>query len=209
MPQAPLPLETLARVWGGGAAGGGGGGGGAEEAAYVFEMQGVVKLATLKDGSVWVMASPEHLAHVCAAHADALPELHAGVLAAFEGGGGGGARVHPLDFQNDGYIMLAVAHHLVGAGRLDDLRALLTSPAWLEAKLHLYGVAPVVDDFRKYLQAAEDPLVKLVLQAFQMSVPTCMQRPALPIMRRQLVLRTMAAAAAGPHAEWFAREAFG
>jgi hypothetical protein len=45
--------------------------------------------------------------------------------------------------------MLAVAHHLVGAGRLPQLQALLTSPSWLEVKLHLYGVAPVVDDFRK------------------------------------------------------------
>jgi hypothetical protein len=45
--------------------------------------------------------------------------------------------------------MLAIAHHLVGARRLGQLRDLLTSPAWLEVKLHLYGVGPVVDDFRK------------------------------------------------------------
>jgi hypothetical protein len=47
----------------------------------------------------------------------------------------------------------------------------------------------------RYLQRDQSPLVKLVLQAFQMSVPSCMQRSLLPIMRRQLVLRTMAAAA--------------
>jgi hypothetical protein len=50
----------------------------------------------------------------------------------------------------------------------------------------------------RYLQASgQDALVKLVLQAFQMSVPACMSRSLLPMMRRQLVLRTMAAAAAG------------
>lgn len=37
-------------------------------------------------------------------------------------------------------------------------------------------------------------MVKLVLQAFQMSVPCCLTRSLLPMMRRQLVLRTMAAA---------------
>jgi hypothetical protein len=29
-----------------------------------------------------------------------------------------------------------------------QVRALLTDPAWLEVKLHCYGVAVVVDDFR-------------------------------------------------------------
>jgi hypothetical protein len=47
--------------------------------------------------------------------------------------------------------MLALAHHLAGAGRLVQLKELLTSPSWLEVKLHLYGVAPVVDDFRKWV----------------------------------------------------------
>lgn len=205
--------------------------------------QGVVKTAQLKDGSVWVMASPDHIAFLASAHQSELPALHGSVLAAFEAGGGaapeaaapsgggGGAEggVHPMDFQvgpllnspvlasllgaggptlvraylgalgracrcrppagpiggarrkksraragrrvadstspenarpnvdrrnpncpqNDGYIMLAIAHHLVGARRLGQLRDLLTSPAWLEVKLHLYGVGPVVDDFRK------------------------------------------------------------
>jgi hypothetical protein len=33
-----------------------------------------------------------------------------------------------------------------------QVRALLIDPAWLEVKLHCYGVAVVVDDFRSYLQ---------------------------------------------------------
>jgi hypothetical protein len=33
-----------------------------------------------------------------------------------------------------------------------QVRALLIDPAWLEVKLHCYGVAVVVDDFRNYLQ---------------------------------------------------------
>lgn len=42
-------------------------------------------------------------------------------------------------------------HHLVGAGRLGELKALLASPGWLERKLHSYGTASVVADFRRHL----------------------------------------------------------
>jgi hypothetical protein len=33
-----------------------------------------------------------------------------------------------------------------------QVRLLLMDPSWLEVKLHCYGVAAVVDDFRSYLQ---------------------------------------------------------
>jgi hypothetical protein len=33
-----------------------------------------------------------------------------------------------------------------------QVRQLLTDPSWLEVKLHCYGVAAVVDDFRSFLQ---------------------------------------------------------
>jgi hypothetical protein len=42
-----------------------------------------------------------------------------------------------------------MTHHLVGGERLTELHDLLAEPAWLEAKLHAYGVAPVVQDFRR------------------------------------------------------------
>lgn len=35
-----------------------------------------------------------------------------------------------------------------------QVRSLLIDPAWLEVKLHCYGVAVVVDDFRSYLQVS-------------------------------------------------------
>jgi len=34
-------------------------------------------------------------------------------------------------------------------------RRLLLDPSWLEVKLHCYGVAAVVDDFRTYLQQVQ------------------------------------------------------
>ncbi len=43
----------------------------------------------------------------------------------------------------------AMAHHVLEAHQAPLLRALLCEPSWLEAKLHAYGIAPVVADFRK------------------------------------------------------------
>ena len=43
-----------------------------------------------------------------------------------------------------------------------QVRALLIDPAWLEVKLHCYGVAVVVDDFRSYLQVKELCLIAVL-----------------------------------------------
>lgn len=56
------------------------------------------------------------------------------------------------DVADDGYIMQNAGHHLVHIPRLVELRQLLMRPAWLEAKLHSYGVASVVADFRRASQ---------------------------------------------------------
>lgn len=49
------------------------------------------------------------------------------------------------------FVAQNAGHHLVGAGRLGELKALLASPGWLERKLHSYGTASVVADFRRHL----------------------------------------------------------
>lgn len=91
-----------------------------------------------------------------AAHAALLPQYHAAVLDVYRTPPGHtGAPVAPAQFINDGYILLSIAHHLLGAGRLQELRELLVNPAWLEVKLHCYGVAALVEDFRRYLQVRE------------------------------------------------------
>lgn len=46
-------------------------------------------------------------------------------------------------------VLQNVGHHLVGAGRLEELKQLLASPGWLERKLHSYGTASAVADFRR------------------------------------------------------------
>ena len=54
------------------------------------------------------------------------------------------------DVLDDGYFMQNVGHHLVTAKHFRDLKKLLINAAWLESKLHSYGVASVVADYRRY-----------------------------------------------------------
>jgi hypothetical protein len=51
------------------------------------------------------------------------------------------------------------------------------------------------------VQVEQDPLVKLVLQAFQMSLSCCMERTEVPMMQRQLLLRMQGAARRVPEAQ--------
>lgn len=71
-------------------------------------------------------------------------QTHTHLLEEYAGGGADSL----ADIPDDGYIMQNVGHHLVHIQRLQDLRQLLLRPAWLECKLHSYGVASVVADFR-------------------------------------------------------------
>ncbi|GFR44231.1 hypothetical protein Agub_g5422 [Astrephomene gubernaculifera] len=199
-PDTPVPLEVLARLWRAG---------GEEEAAELarcFAACGILRLASLEDGSCWALPAPAHVAHAAAVWPGAVAAVHGQLLEAYCGGrGGGGGALEGL--RDDGYIIQALSHHLVGAGRLDSLRQLLMNPGWLEAKLHAYGVGAVVRDFRRYLQEAandsEAADVKLLLQAFQLSLGAAMAHPAARMMREQMLARLMAVAERGRLKDWF------
>jgi hypothetical protein len=169
--------------------------------------------------------------------------------------------LRPAELQDDGYILNSLGHHLFWAQRLDELAALLADPRWLELKLHGYGVAAVVADYRRcgprrrccarfwrgaalrvalhcaercagtlllgaaarprasagplippadaarpppppapspgrrYLTAREDPLIKALLQALQMSLSCCTQHPTVPMLWSQMLNRSIALAA--------------
>ena len=87
----------------------------------------------------------EHLAALTAAQ-PRQPALHAALLDAYIEGRPAGIAAVP----DDGYIMQNAGHHLVAAGRINALKSLLASPGWLERKLHSYGTAAVVSDFRRF-----------------------------------------------------------
>lgn len=65
-----------------------------------------------------------------------------------------GGQQHLESVPDDGYILQNVGHHLVVAKRFQELKRLLTNAAWLESKLHSYGVASVVADYRRSTPAA-------------------------------------------------------
>ncbi|KXZ46882.1 hypothetical protein GPECTOR_39g376 [Gonium pectorale] len=199
-PDTPVPLEVLRRLWSCGS------GEAALALARAFAASGILRLASLEDGSCWALPAPQHVAHAAAAWPDRVASCHGRLLEAY---GRRGETEVPLEgLRDDGYIIQALSHHLVGAGRLADLKSLLMNPGWLEAKLHAYGVGAVVRDFRRFLQEAETDEaslhVKLMLQAFQLSLGAAMEHPAVRMMREQMLARLMAVAAAGQLRDWYA-----
>ncbi len=73
-----------------------------------------------------------------------MPRVHEELLQSYSAG-----QRQLADVQDDGYFMQNVGHHLVAAKHLRGLKKLLTNTAWLESKLHSYGVASVVADYRR------------------------------------------------------------
>ena len=78
--------------------------------------------------------------------APAGPALHAQLLDRYLADSGG---ADLSDVADDGYFLQAVGYHAMAAGRLFALERLLCNPIWLEHKLHSYGVASIVADFRR------------------------------------------------------------
>ena len=76
-----------------------------------------------------------------------MQRVHENLLEAYRGSG----CLSLADVPDDGYIMQNAGHHLLHTKQLDGLKELLMRPAWLECKLHSYGVASVVADFRQVL----------------------------------------------------------
>ncbi|GLI67543.1 hypothetical protein VaNZ11_011767 [Volvox africanus] len=196
----PVPMEVLGRLWRSPSS----------EAtlgtARAFASLGILRLASLEDGSCWALPAPQHVAHAAAVWPDMVTKVHKQLVEAYSRRG-----TVALDaLRDDGYIIQALSHHLVGSGQLDSLRRLLMNPGWLEAKLHAYGVGAVVRDFRRFLQEAvseEEALgVKLLLQAFQLSLGAAMEHPTARMLREQMLARLMAVAAGGRLKDWFAEQ---
>ncbi|KAG2488814.1 hypothetical protein HYH03_012613 [Edaphochlamys debaryana] len=194
----PVPVEVLAKLWKSESTDE------ALEHCRALAAAGILRLATLEDGSRWALPAPPHLGHALACWPGAVALAHGQLLDGYTRGGA----VALEALRDDGYIVQALSHHLVGCGRLDALRRLLMNPVWLEAKLHAYGVGAVVRDFRRYLSEVEADApstldVKLLLQAFQLSLGAAMEHPQARMMREQMLARLMAVAATGRLKDWF------
>eukprot|EP00891_Asterochloris_glomerata_P002441 jgi/Astpho2/2441/Aster-05689 len=176
----PLPMTMLVKLWRVS------GEQDAEATANLMEQGGIMRVACLYDGSAWALVDSGHLKHLQGASWSSIPDVHADLLDDYMEG-----FEQLADVPDDGYIMQNAGHHLVGAKRLWDLKKLISSPTWLETKLHSYGVASVVADFRRFLMVRTDEEVKLLLEALQMSVSSCMQMPDVAMLRSQMLARLM------------------
>ncbi len=192
----PAPLSMLAVLWGT-----------RDDAESVLERlshAGVAKVARFPDGALWCLPKSNVLKRL---HSSILPEsyiasLHRYVVSCYkesvEGGHGSLACV-----DDDGYIMSNLCHHLI-AGRMDETaRALLLDPDWLERKLRVCSAAAVVNDFRRYLMFCSlDSDVKLVLEAFQMSLGVLTKNPVRGLVRSQLIGRLLVAPLSAQGKAW-------
>jgi hypothetical protein len=152
----------------------------------------VLRVAVIDDGTTWCLISAEQLETVQLIYADALPQYHAELMDSYcHQMGSGGLQTVP----DDGYIFQHMSHHLIHGNRVNVMRQLLTEPIWIEAKLHAYGAASVVQDFRRYLGARpDDSDVKLILQAVMLCIGCCMENPGHAMLRQQMLARLMSVA---------------
>lgn len=101
--------------------------------------------------------------------AEDLPAVHADVIEACRPGGGGDTLPSWSDLPaSEEYLWRHLAHHLLGAGRDEELRALLLDGAWLRGKLEATDVNAALGD---YGTLDADPLAGRVGAALRLSAP--------------------------------------
>ncbi|HRF96191.1 MAG TPA: hypothetical protein PLZ51_13390, partial [Aggregatilineales bacterium] len=70
------------------------------------------------------------------------------------------------------YAWRFYAYHLMGANRLAELRPLLVSYRWLDAKLHATDPKALMDDCTIWLTQGKDETIRLIRSALDMSANT-------------------------------------
>ena len=179
--QTPAPASMLARLW---------------KLSYdktlmllkEFASSGVLNIAVLPNGETWALPQPQPLQLVQSACQETCVAYHSRLLDAYLKSADG-SKSNIASIADDGYIVANIGHHLIGARRISTLQSLLLDPAWLDKKLVACGPGAVVADFRRYLLINNERDVKVVLEAFQMSVGlVASHRPAgVPGLLRCLI----------------------
>lgn len=208
-PQTPAPVSMLALLWRK-----------SPEDTEALLMQlaslGIVKVAHLPDGKVWGLPQqkPLHIfQEVFEAEISSFNQLLVKSYAEDCQKRRGLEPSEITDIQlaetlayvrNDGYIITNLSYHLISAKMAGVARSLLLNPDWLERKFIAAGPYGVVSDFRRYLNMHPDKDVKLVLEAFQMSVGILNDHRIPGLLRCQLVGRLMVAPLTQAGKEWLA-----
>lgn len=196
-PQTPAPTALLELLWNPRSP---------EDVIRVLKVlaaSGIVNIARLPTGQIWALPLEQHLQFLQVACKDTAQDYHARLVDAYAAKGQQDAALPLATAPDDGYFLANIGYHLVGAGRLDTARALLFEPLFLERKLKACSAAAVVADFRRYLLARPEQGIKLVLEAFQMSVGLVQSYPQVPGLLRSLIVgRLMTAPLPPDMQEW-------
>lgn len=167
---------------------------------------GVVNIARLPTGHVWALPLEQHLQFLQVACKDTAADYHARLVDAYAAKGHQDAAVPLSSVPDDGYFLANIGYHLIGAGRLDTAQALLFDPIFLERKLKACSAAAVVADFRRYLLVRPERGIKLVLEAFQMSVGLVQSYPQVPGLLRSLIVGRLLTAPLPPNMQTWLKQ---
>ena len=171
----------------------------AESAAMVMQSKKILKVAVLEDGTFWCMMNADHASKLKEKMRDQLPAMHSRLINLYRQGFQDLALV-----PDDNYFVQNIAYHLTQAERLEELASLLSDAIWLETKLRSYGTGPVVADFRRYFGCQENPVLTLMLRAFQVSANGSLDYSSLYVLKEQMLGRLMVAARENPGImEWY------
>lgn len=208
-PHTPAPASMLSRLWVTSHAG-------VDVVLHAFAELAIVNIAKLPNGEVWGLPHAQHLHLLKAACKDRVQKgYHSRLIDSYIGidspqifdvmQSSPALQAKALaSISDDGYIVANMAYHLAGCERHDAARALVMDPSWLERKAMSHGIASVVSDFRRYLLYKPDSDIKLILEAFQMSIGSV--RPyvqSVPgILRCAMVGRLMTVPLTAAMEEW-------
>ena len=210
-PETPAPLSMLRKLWNSPSMSA------AEDMMFSLAKLDLLKMAHLPDGNIWGLPQCNFLQIIQMKLEDHLMAFHRHLIQSYvsemwkngqlvEKGSdetlpsldqilGNDALLKSvfMSMDDDGYIVTNLVYHLFSAQMDTTVKALLCCPDWLEKKFMSLGPAPVVSDFRRYLMFYHDPDIRLILEAFQMSVGVLMKNPVRGLLRSQITGRLLVA----------------
>lgn len=213
-PQTPAPASTLAKLWG------------IDEREIppmlsIMASKSVISVAQLPTGQLWALPQAQRLELLHLACGNVAAKYHARLVDAYTAHAGpylerqeerdeNGSEAEAkalADAPDDGYSLANMGHHVMGANRASTMKSLLLDPGWLDRKLKASGPAAVVADFRRYLLFAPERDVKLVLEAFQMSVGLAVAHANVPgLLRCVMAGRLMTAPLSSNMQSWVSQQ---
>jgi len=208
-PQTPAPACMLRLLWGLQDAQE------TEKTMMSLASLDLIKVAHLPDGQIWGLPQPKPMEILQQLFCHEAPLYHGVLIRAYATYSRNFNRLPNKELDerelsrllaivpNDGYVVPNLSFHLIAARFEKVARRLLLNPSWLERKFSETGGSGVVSEFRRYLSIVSDRDIKLILQAFEMSVGALTEyRDISGLLRSQMVGRLLLAPLSAGGLEW-------